>query len=140
MRISVENLTKSSGEITLSWDKTSVAVPFSIEVDAQIEKNIQKSMSDAHRAFRAAANLAADKGEYEKAIEYIDMAASVNPESWYTQWLKAEILAKSGDYKSALKQGQSAIDMGDAYYEKAGRPFSYKTGLEESMATWKEKK
>ena len=140
MRISVENLTKSSGEITLSWDKTSVAVPFSVEVDAQIEKNIQKSMSDAHRAFRAAANLAADNGEYEKAIEYIDMAANINPESWYTQWLKAEILQKSGDTKKALKQGEAAIAMGDAYYEKAGRPFSYKAGLEKSMAEWKEKK
>ena len=140
VRISVENITKSSGEITLSWANTSVAVPFTVEVDEQIEKNVNKSKGDAMRAYRASANLAADKGDYVEAIEDIDIAIAMNSTNWYTQWLKAEIYAKSGDYKKAIKQGEMAIDMGDAYYTEANRPFTYKAGLEKSLDEWKEKK
>ncbi len=140
MRISVENISKNSGEITLAWNKTSVALPFSVEVDKQIESNIKKSMGDAQKAYRAAANLAADKGEFEKAIKYIDIAIAMNTDSWYTQWIKAEIYSKSGDFKKAIKQGEEAIAQGDAYYANANRPFTYKAGLEKSLNAWKEKK
>ena len=33
-----------------------------------------------------------------------------------------------------------AVEMGDEAYEKAGRPFTYKLGLEKSLAAWKAKK
>lgn len=140
MTINVQNLTNEGAIIALAWENVVVAMPFSVESDAQIAENMEKALNDAYRANRNAAEYYADKGDFEKAMKHIDMAIEMNSTSWYTQFIKAEILAKSGDLKKAIKQGEMAIEMGDAYYEKAGRPFTYKAGLEETMAEWKAKK
>jgi hypothetical protein len=140
MTINVQNLTDKGAVIALAWENVVVALPFSVEPEDQIAKNMEKALNDAYRANRNAAEYYADKGEFEKAMMHIDLALEMNSTSWYTQFIKAEILAKSGDMKKAIKQGEMAIEMGDASYEKSGRPFTYKAGLEETMAEWKAKK
>jgi len=140
MTINVQNLTDKGAVIALAWENIVVAMPFSVEPEDQIAKNMEKALNDAYRANRNAAEYYADKGEFEKAMMHIDLALEMNSTSWYTQFIKAEILAKSGDMKKAIKQGEMAIEMGDASYEKSGRPFTYKAGLEETMAEWKAKK
>lgn len=140
MRISVENISKDGASIVLAWDNMSAALPFSVESDAQVAKNMEKALNDAFRANRNAAEYYADKGDFEKAIKHIDMAIEMNSESWYTQWIKAQILAESGDKKKAIKQAEMAVEMGDKYYESVGRPFGYKAGIEETIASWKAKK
>jgi hypothetical protein len=140
MTINVQNLTDKGAVIALAWENVVVAMPFSVEPEDQIAKNMEKALNDAYRANRNAAEYYADKGEFEKAMMHIDLALEMNSTSWYTQFIKAEILAKSGDMKKAIKQGEMAIEMGDASYEKSGRPFTYKAGLEETMAEWKAKK
>jgi len=140
MTINVQNLTDKGAVIALAWENVVVAMPFSVEPEDQIAKNMEKALNDAYRANRNAAEYYADKGEFENAMMHIDLALEMNSTSWYTQFIKAEILAKSGDMKKAIKQGEMAIEMGDASYEKSGRPFTYKAGLEETMAEWKAKK
>jgi hypothetical protein len=140
MTINVQNLTDKGAVIALAWENVVVALPFSVEPEDQIAKNMEKALNDAYRANRNAAEYYADKGEFEKAMMHIDLDLEMNSTSWYTQFIKAEILAKSGDMKKAIKQGEMAIEMGDASYEKSGRPFTYKAGLEETMAEWKAKK
>ncbi len=140
MTINIQNLTEKGAIIALAWENVVVAMPFSVESEKQVAKNMEKALNDAYRANRNAAEYYADKGDFEKAMKHIDMAIEMNNTSWYTQFIKAEILAKSGDLKKAIKQGEMAIGMGDAYYEKVGRPFTYKAGLEEAIAEWKTEK
>lgn len=140
MSINVQNISKDGAAIVIAWDNVAVAMPFSVESDAQVANNVEKALNDAFKANRNAAEYYADKGEFEKALKHIDLAIEMNNMSWYTQWIKAEILAKSGDKKKAIKQGEMAIEMGDSYYEGAGKPFGYKASLEKTMAEWKAKK
>ena len=140
MRISVENVTATGASIVLAWDNMSAALPFTVESDVQVAKNVETALSDAFNANRKAASYYADKGDYEKALKHINIALEMNGANWYAQWTKAEILAKSGDLKSAIKQGEMAIEMGESYYEGAGRPFNYKPRLDKTLAEWKTKK
>ena len=139
MRFSVENITDNGADIVLAWNDMSVALPIAVNVKIQSKTNIDKALGDAHLAYRNAANYYADEGDFEMAMKHIDMAISMSS-SWYTRWIKAEILAKSGDFKKALKQGEEAIKVGDEYYSSKKREFTYKAGLEESMSEWKAKK
>ncbi len=66
---------------------------------------------------------------------YIDQSIALN-DYWYTNWMKAEILAQSGDKKAAKKQAEHALEMGDAHYAERNQPFTYKEGLMKEMMEW----
>jgi hypothetical protein len=121
LRISVENMTDNSADLVLAWETTQIILPIQVEVEKQAEANIQK------------------KGNYDKALEYINLSISAN-NYWYTNWMKAEILAAKGDTKGAIKQGELAIAMGDEYYKSRDQNFTYKDGLTKTLNEWKQKK
>lgn len=130
-----QNLTDDGADLILAWSTTKVAIPIKVEVAKQSEANIQKSLGDASRAYRNAADFYSKKGDYDKALTYIDQSIAMGS-GWYTLWVKAEILAAKGDKKAAKKQGEAAIAAGDAYYKSVEQPFTYKDGLMKTMATW----
>jgi hypothetical protein len=135
MEFSFENLTDGGADLVLSWSTTKVAIAISVEVDKQSEANIQKALGDGARAYRNAADFYSKKGDYDKALSYIDQSIAMGS-GWYSEWIKAEILAAKGDKKAAKKQGEVAIAAGEAYYKSVDQPFTYKDGLMKTMATW----
>lgn len=133
--ISIENMTDNSADLILAWSTTKVVIPITTDTEAFAKANMDKSLSDAARATRSAAEYHAKAGDYEKALMYIDQSIALN-DYWYTNWMKAEILAQSGDKKEAKKQAEHALEMGEAYYADRDQPFTYKEGLIKEMKEW----
>ena len=67
----------------------------------------------------------------------INTALELDPSNWYTNWVKAQVLAAAGEKKEAKKQGKKAIEMGQEAYDSMGRAFTYRAGLEKDMKSWK---
>jgi tetratricopeptide (TPR) repeat protein len=133
--ISIDNITDDGADLILQWATTKVVVPIKVEVAKQTEENVQKALGDAARAYRNAAEYYSKKGDHDKALGYIDQSIAMNS-GWYTQWVKAEILAAKGDKKAAKKQGEIAIKAGEDYYLSRSEPFTYKEGLVKEMNAW----
>lgn len=127
--MSFKALSTTGGELVLEWATTEVSVNLGVDSDGESGKNVAKAISDAKRAYRNAANYYSGQGDHEKALATIETALQLDPEYWYTNWVKAKILYAAGDTKAALKQGKKAMDM--------GAPDSYRAGYEKEMKGWK---
>jgi tetratricopeptide (TPR) repeat protein len=127
--IGFKSLSTTGGELVLEWADAEVSVNLGVDSDGESGKNIERALSDAKRAYRNAANYYSGQGDHEKALASIEIALQLDPEYWYTNWVKAKILYSAGDTKAALKQGKKAMDM--------GAPDSYRTGYEKEMKGWK---
>tara|TARA_B100001059_G_scaffold80019_1_gene77897 strand:+ start:541 stop:1374 length:834 start_codon:yes stop_codon:yes gene_type:complete len=127
--IGFKSLSTTGGELVLEWADAEVSVNLGVDSDGESGKNVERALSDAKRAYRNAANYYSGQGDHEKALASIEIALQLDPEYWYTNWVKAKILYAAGDTKAALKQGKKAMDM--------GAPDSYRTGYEKEMKGWK---
>lgn len=135
--IGFENLSTDGASLVMEWANTEVAIPITVDSKGQSEKNVAQALADANRSYRNAADFYSGNGDHENAIATIDMAIQLDPNNWYTNWVKAEILHAAGKNKEAKKQGKAAIDMGQAYYDSRSMPFTYREGLEKDMKKWK---
>lgn len=134
------NIKETESTLRLSWEKVTIAFPIKVEVAERKAQNVEVALKEAGRTFRNAASFYAGEKQFDKAIENIDIAIKISPDNWYTQWVKAEIIAESGDMKTALKEGKKAIELGDTYYNETGGTFTYKESLNKTMDEWKSKK
>ena len=127
--IGFDDLSTSGGNLILEWADVAVSVAIGVDADAASSKNIETAVGQAKRAYRNAADFYSKQGDHEKAIATIETALMLDPDYWYTNWVKAKILYAAGDTKAALKQGKKAMDM--------GAPDSYRAGYEKEMKGWK---
>ena len=127
--IGFKSLSTTGGELVIEWATTEVSINLGVDSDGESGKNVAKALSDAKRAYRNAANYYSGQGDHEKALATIEIALQLDPDYWYTTWVKAKILYAAGDTKAALKQGKKAMDM--------GAPDSYRAGYEKEMKGWK---
>ena len=127
--IGFKSLSTTGGELVIEWANTEVSINLGVDSEGESGKNVAKALSDAKRAYRNAANYYSGQGDHEKALATIEIALQLDPEYWYTNWVKAKILYAAGDTKAALKQGKKAMDL--------GAPDSYRAGYEKEMKGWK---
>lgn len=134
--ISFKNVGKEKGQLSLEWGEVEVQVNIDVDTDSQSAKNVAQALAQANTSYRNAADYYSGKGEHEKALETIDLALKLDPNNWYTNWVKAEILHNAGKNKDAVKQGQKALNMGQEFYDSRGMKFDYRAGLEKEMENW----
>lgn len=133
--ISIDNITDDSADLIFMWSTTKVVVPITVETEKLVEASMNKGLMDAARACRSAAEASQKKKDYDKALMYIDQSIALN-NYWYTNWIKAEILAEKGDKKAAKAQAEKAMKMGEDYYTSRNQPFTYKEELTKEMNGW----
>jgi tetratricopeptide (TPR) repeat protein len=133
--IHIDNMTDNSADIIMAWSTTKIVLPVTVEVEEQTEANITQAMNDGARAYRNGAEYYSKKGDHEKALSLIDQSIAMN-DNWYSNWVKAKIILASGDKKAAKKQGEKALEMGEAYYAGMDRPFPYKEPYTKEMKSW----
>ena len=88
--MSFKALSTTGGELVLEWATTEVSVNLGVDSDGESGKNVAKALSDAKRAYRNAANYYSGQGDHEKALATIEIALQLDPEYWYTNWVKAQ--------------------------------------------------
>ncbi len=108
-----QEVTKSTTTLVLNWENTSVPIRISVDTKTQtlleIESNLKESLSSWYNFSAAAQYHFYELKEFDKALEYIDIAIALkapNPSPWM---LKSQILAAQKKYKEAIVFAEEAI-------------------------------
>jgi hypothetical protein len=136
--ISIENLSDGSADLSISWDKTKVVVPFTVPTDEMVMASIEKTMAGpSSNDYYAAGRYYKDSGkDYNKALEMINKSIEMRGEEKF--WMvrqKALTLAKLGKTEEAIAAAEKSI----ALAKIAGND-DYVKNNEKSIAEWESMK
>ena len=135
--IGFDKLTTKSAELTFSWDKTRVVLPFSVPTAIKMQANIDKAMNGPTAAdYHAAAEFYfKEKKDLKKALEWEIKAVELRPEAYWYLNMKAQIQAELGDYKGAVEDAKRSIELAEKAGDKNSAELSRK-----SLEEWSKKK
>jgi hypothetical protein len=102
-------------EIQIMWEKTSVSIPVTTEIDAKIAASIEKAMRvDTKPYFESASYYFETGRDLKKALEWATKASEANPSAYWVMHLKAKIQAKMGDKVGAKATALKSIELAKA--------------------------
>jgi Protein of unknown function (DUF2911) len=136
--IGVDEITASSAQLTLAWEKTAVRVPITIDVVGQLAPKIKAAMAGEGKKpyYQAAMFYYENDIDLAQATQWMEAAIKEQPEPpvWMV-YRHGLILKKAGDKAGALAAAQKSL----ALAEKAGGDMGeeYKRLNEELIASLK---
>jgi len=119
--IYIADITSTTANIELNWEKTRVAFNVVADIDAKVMKNIETALKVDSRPYFQAANYYFDTNkDLVKALEYVNKGIEQNPKAYWMYNLKAKIQAKTNDKKGAVASAEQVVrlateDKDDAY-------------------------
>jgi len=139
--INFQNVSGSEAHLILHWSNVRVAIPFSVNVEEKVAENIEKAMAETEEeklwgVHRNIASYYHNSGQSEKANEHIDKSLEMNQSSWYSFWLKAEILAELGQYDNAIQFATQSMEVGEKAAQEKEEEFRYTEMISENMEKW----
>lgn len=133
--IAVNDITSTTANIDLMWEKTKVSLPLQVEVEKRVMADIDRVMAGpSQNDYAAAANyLFETKKDLNKALEYMQKANAKDPRYWN---LRAEslILAALNRKADAVKTAEKSLAMA-----KEAKDDAYIRMNEKSIAEWSKK-
>lgn len=142
MEFSFENIQIENGFMQLAWNTTLIELKIEVNVKEKAWKNIETAIAevtDKNKAsvYRNCAKYCADNNmELDKALAWIEESIKAQ-EYWFSYWVKADVLHAKGDNKGAVASAKKAIELGEAGAKESGKPFTYKSRLEEAIKNYK---
>ena len=137
--INFADLTPSTANVELLWDKTSVKFKVTTEVESKVMAQIQEKVINgkdvAPDMYAAAAVYYNDNNKDSKqALDWIKKANEKDPKFWnlHTQ---AKLEAKNKDYKNAIKSAEKSKELA-----KTAKNDDYVRMNDERIAEWKKLK
>jgi hypothetical protein len=114
----VNNITNSSATLEFIWEKTYVAVPFTVPTDAAVVASIESVMSgpSANDYFQAAVYYLTEGKDINEAKTWIDKAVDMTadqPRFWFLRQ-QSLIHAKAGDKAGAIKAAKASLAVAEA--------------------------
>jgi hypothetical protein len=110
--VGFDNITSTSMQMELIWDKTAVAVTITANIDAKIVADINEAMKGEKKPYMQAASYYLDTNrDLKQALSWIDAGIKENPTAYYMVYLKARIQAKAGDKKAAKATAEEGITL-----------------------------
>ncbi len=134
--LSIQNLSMSSAELFIVWDKTLVAIPIETEVDAQVMANIEQVMAGptAQDLFLAASYYHDTGKDLEQALEWITLANEKSPRYWQLR-KQSLIEADLGETEKAITSAKRSLELA----KEAGNE-DYVRMNEASILEWTKKR
>jgi hypothetical protein len=140
LTISIDNMEFNSAALSITWDKTQVSLPFTLntksKVLASIEKTLSASVVTANDYNQAASYYFTEQIDMKKALEWSTKAVEMKGVSayWMTR-LKSQLQAANGDYNGAIETAKTSMEAaekdGDQNYVKMNQS---------SIEEWSKKK
>ncbi|WP_224246639.1 DUF2911 domain-containing protein [Hyalangium gracile] len=129
------NTTDTGASLDLEWEKLRISVPITVDTVTQAQANIKSALDNAWRPHMNAASYVAENlKDVDTGLKYVDASIAI-ASTWQNNWVKAELLAKKGNYAEARKYAQVAWDMG-----QQSPNFFFKDAVAKALADWKNKK
>lgn len=107
--INLDNVAASSATLQLMWERITVPIKITTDVETKVMKDIEKVMApgDSRPYFQAANYYYDNDKDLKKALEWSDKAIEQNP-AFYVVHLKAKIQMKMKDYKGAIATAEKS--------------------------------
>jgi hypothetical protein len=106
------NITPTSCDLAIIWDKTLVALPIKTDIDSRIMAQINTAMAkDSFPYYTAALYYLDNKKDLYKALEWFNKAVEQNPKAYYIFYQKARCQAKLGKNQDAIATAQQSIQL-----------------------------
>jgi tetratricopeptide (TPR) repeat protein len=136
--MNLDPVTSKMGQLSISWDKTRVTVPFAVPTAQKVLASIEKTMTgpSANDYHAAAEFFYKEKKDLQKAREWATKAVEMRGEDAY--WMlrvKALIEAELGDYKAAIETAKKSLLAAEKGENKA-----YVAMNKASIEEWSKKK
>ncbi|WP_317896905.1 DUF2911 domain-containing protein [Aurantibacillus circumpalustris] len=110
LTINFADITSSTVNVELNWEKTSVTFAVVADIDSKIMKDIEAKVVNDNRPYFQAASYYYESGkDLVKAGEWVDKAIAANPKGFWMVMLKAKIQVKQKDIKGAVASAEKVI-------------------------------
>lgn len=125
--MAINELTMNGAHLQMMWDKTMVAIPFTVPTEVKTQASIDKVMSGpgANDFYQAASFYMDANQDLKKAHNWITKATEMRPEAFWMFRKKSLIEAKLGDTKAAIATAKQSLDLatkaGNADYVKMNK-------------------
>src|SRR6185437_6483256 len=111
--IMINAIRDDSARIDLIWEHTAVPIRLTLDLVDALHQKIEDAMSAGDKQYYQAAMFYYDHGlEMQKAKTWIE-AIRPNQETYYTENLKARILAKTGDKEGAIAAAKHSSELAE---------------------------
>lgn len=135
LAIDINAITNTGGKLEIIWEKSYVAVPFTVPTDKKVSKSIKSVMNgpSADDLFKSAVYYLESGKDIKKAVKWIDKAVAKSakkPKFWVIHQ-QALIHAKSGDKKGAIEAAKKSLELA-----KAANYAAYIKKNEEVLKEW----
>lgn len=107
----IDNVTNTSCDIVVAWEKVKVNIPVVADNDAKIVKYLESAINNPKIPYQQAAQYYLDNNkELDKALNYANKAIESNPNAFWLHSLKAKIQLKKGDKNGAKASAKIAAE------------------------------
>lgn len=131
----IENNTNKTADIVLHWEKLCIVLKVAVNTEELVMNAAAKEVEQSWQiSFRAANYCLNNNVDLKKGLEYATLSTSVKEMYWNTR-VKAQLEAKLGNKKAALKTMSQALNLGKSM-DNAPFDFERMQGL---LAEWQEK-
>lgn len=105
-----DNITGTSLNMMIGWDRKLAMIPITTEVDSKINAQIESLKGKENFPYFGAAAYYLEKGkDLNTALTWFDKAAQQNPEAFWILYQKAKCEAKLGKKKEAVETANKSI-------------------------------
>jgi hypothetical protein len=99
-------------DVVIAWDKTSVRLPVTADVNAKVMDQIKNLMNKDNRPyFGAAMYYMNNEKDLNQALAWFDKAAELNPDAFWIHHQRANCLAKLGKKADAVAAANKSIEL-----------------------------
>jgi hypothetical protein len=110
--INFADVTPTSTNVELLWEKTRVAFNVTTEIDEKVMKNIEAALEKDTRPYFQAANYYYENGkDLTTALKWVNSAIEGNPKAYWMYHLKAKIQKKMNDSKGSMEAAQRSMEL-----------------------------
>jgi tetratricopeptide (TPR) repeat protein len=106
----IANVKPSTAELQIMWDKTSVSIPFSTDVESKVMAQINNVMNKDNRPYFQSAMYYMDNGkDLNQALAWFDKAVELQPKAFWIHHQRANALAKLGKKDEAKASAEKSM-------------------------------
>ena len=112
LTIGFDNLTAKGADLSLTWDKTKVKIPFKVATEMQVEAAISAVMAGPSSSdyYNAAEYYLSEKKDMKQALEWINKSIEMDggEGKFWVLRRKSLIQAELGDYNGAIETAKKS--------------------------------
>lgn len=109
--IKFDDITNNSFDLVMAWEHTEARMTVKVDNFESILKHLELSLKSEDPQYLALARFYYDNDyQLEAALKYIDKGIEQNPDAFWMQWTKAQILYKLGKRDLAIQAATIAAE------------------------------